>query len=132
MNVSLRSGEVPDCLKSAVLVPGLKKPSLETNDFSSFRPISNLKFVAKAIEKVVAVQTCQHILDNNLDELYQSAYNDAWMACNKLELNGGKTELLVLNACHRPLPPLESLLVCGDVISRKSKVRNIGVMMDRL
>lgn len=102
MNVSLRSGEVPDCLKSAVLVPGLKKPSLETNDFSSFRPISNLKFVAKAIEKVVAVQTCQHILDNNLDELYQSAYNDAWMACNKLELNGGKTELLVLNALSSP------------------------------
>ena len=45
---------------------------------------------------------------------------DAWMACNKLKLNGGKTQLLALNARNRPLPPLESLLVCGDVISQKS------------
>ena len=35
----------------------------------------------------------------------------AWMACNKLKLNSSKTELLVLNARHRPQPPLESLLV---------------------
>ena len=38
----------------------------------------------------------------------------AWMACNKLMLNSSKTELLVLNARHRPQLPLESLLVCGD------------------
>ena len=55
---------------------------------------------------------------------------DAWMAWNKLKLNGGKTELLLLNARHRPLPPLESLAVCDDVIHRKSHVRNIGVLMD--
>ena len=28
-------------------------------DFSSFLPISNVKFVAKAIEKAVAFKTCQ-------------------------------------------------------------------------
>ena len=55
---------------------------------------------------------------------------DAWMAWNQLKLNGDKTELLLLNARHRPLPPLESLVVCDDVIHRKSHARNIGVMMD--
>ena len=44
-----------------VIIPGLKKPYLKTKDFSSFRPISNLKFAAEAIEKVVAFQTCQYI-----------------------------------------------------------------------
>ena len=33
----------------------LKKTSLETNKISSFCPISNLKFAAKAIEKVVVL-----------------------------------------------------------------------------
>lgn len=55
---------------------------------------------------------------------------DAWMARNKLKLNGGTTKFLVLNADHCPQPPLEDLLVCGDVICRKLKARNIGVMMD--
>ena len=74
VNASLDSAEVPDCLKAAVVHPRLKKASLETDMFSSFRPISNLKVVAKAVEKVVALQTWQHVLDNDLDELYQSAY----------------------------------------------------------
>ena len=31
---------------------------------------------------------------------------DAWMTVNMLKMNRDKTELLVLSACHRPLPPL--------------------------
>ena len=39
----------------------------------------------------------------------------SWMACNKLKLNSiAKRNRLVLNAPHRPQPPLERLLVCGD------------------
>ena len=55
---------------------------------------------------------------------------DAWMALNNLKLNTDKTELLVLNARHRPLPPLGSLSVCDDVIEAASEVRNIGALMD--
>ena len=51
----------------------------------------------------------------------------ALTACNKLKLNSSKTELVVLNARHRPEPPLERLLVCGDNISSISKTRNTGV-----
>ena len=53
--MSLRCGKVPDCLKLAFTLPCLKKHSLETNKISSFCPISNLKFAAKAIEKVVVL-----------------------------------------------------------------------------
>ena len=61
-------------LKVASLQPRLKKASLDPDEFNSFRPISNLKFISKSIEKIVADQTCQYVKNNNLEELYQSAY----------------------------------------------------------
>lgn len=74
VNDSLVNAALPQSLKIASLQPRLKKASLDTDEFKNFRPISNLKLISKAIEKVVAVQLCQHIEDNNMDELYQSAY----------------------------------------------------------
>ena len=44
---------VPACLKMAVITPILKKPSLCVNALNNFRPISNLPFLSKVIEKVV-------------------------------------------------------------------------------
>lgn len=52
----------------------MKKPSLDHNALSSYRPVSNIRFVAKLIEKAVATQLKQHISLHNLDEPYQSAY----------------------------------------------------------
>ena len=55
---------------------------------------------------------------------------DAWMVVNKLKLNRDKTELLVLNAHHRPQPPLESVAVSNEVIIPSISARNIGVLFD--
>ena len=41
-NTSLGTATVPDNLKSAALDPRLKKDNLSTDEYSSFRPISNL------------------------------------------------------------------------------------------
>ena len=54
--------------------PLLKKPSLDHREFKNFRPISNLQFLGKIIENVVADQLINYLDDNNLQELYQSAY----------------------------------------------------------
>jgi len=72
--VSLTEAVVPSSLKSASLHPLLKKASLLYDEFSSFRSVSNLSFISKRVEKVVAAQTCMHVDDNNLSGLYQSAY----------------------------------------------------------
>ena len=53
-----------------------------------------------------------------------------WMSTNKLMLNHDKTELLVLHAFHRPQPPLESILVCSDVIYSSNSAKNIGAWFD--
>ena len=43
-------------------------------EFSSFRPISKLRFLSKGIEKVVASQLVDYLEENNLYEMFQSAY----------------------------------------------------------
>ena len=55
MDLSLESGQLPFSLKTAVLSPLLKKPSLDHGLLGNYRPISNLKVIPKIIEKVVAV-----------------------------------------------------------------------------
>jgi hypothetical protein len=65
-NDSLDIATVHDNLKCATIAPRLKKDTLSSDEFSSFRPISNLKMVYKCIEKVIAVQLDQHITRNNL------------------------------------------------------------------
>ena len=65
---------MPEILKQAILKPLLKKPSLDSNDFKNYRPISNLRFISKTIEKCVAKQLIQYLDINDLGETYQSAY----------------------------------------------------------
>ena len=55
---------------------------------------------------------------------------DAWMTVNMLRMNRDKTELLVLNGRHRPLPPLTTSSVCDEEINRSAKATNIGVIYD--
>ena len=54
VNLSLQSAVMPHDLKEAVLKPKIKKDSLDSELFSNFRPVSNIRFLAKAIEKAVA------------------------------------------------------------------------------
>ena len=42
--------------------------------FSNFRPIFNIRFLAKAIEKAVAFKLGYHLTSSNAHELYRSAY----------------------------------------------------------
>ncbi|XP_068675378.1 uncharacterized protein [Montipora foliosa] len=74
VNQSLQSAVVLEQLKVAMVKPLLKKPSLIIANFKNFRPISNLQFLAKIIEKVVADQLINYLDDDNLQEVYQSAY----------------------------------------------------------
>ena len=74
VNRSLDEVLIPNLLKTALIIPLLKKTNLDTEDFKNFRPVSNLPSVSKLIEKSVAVQLVQYIDDNNLDKKLQSAY----------------------------------------------------------
>ena len=76
INLSLETGTVADVLKEALLVPLLKKVNSDfaIQVFSNFRPVSNLMFTSKLIEKVAAHQLTSYILNNDLGEDFQYAY----------------------------------------------------------
>ena len=60
---------MPTCLS-----PLLKKPDADFLQFKNFRSISNLKEWSKIIEKKVALQLNNYLMNNNLPENFQSAY----------------------------------------------------------
>jgi len=76
INLSLRTGTVPDRLKLAIIVPLLKKLLLDPEILSNFRPVSKLSFISKLIEKVVHLQFTSHLITNKLLDKFQSAYKD--------------------------------------------------------
>ena len=74
VNYSLLSGSVPQCFKQALVRPLLKKPSLDQNMLKNYRPVSNLSFLSKLLERVVLLQLTDHVSRNDLLERNQSAY----------------------------------------------------------
>ena len=74
INKSLSSGIVPPQFKTAHITPVIKKPGLDQNVLKNYRPISNLSFISKLLEIVFLIQLQEHLQNNNLVELHQSAY----------------------------------------------------------
>ncbi len=64
VNASLLSGTFPNSLKTAVVKPLLKKRNLDNTMLSNYRPISNLPFIGKIIEKVVFNQLNNYLNSN--------------------------------------------------------------------
>ena len=61
-------------MKKAFLKPLIKKQTLDPGDYKNYRSVSNLGFVSKLIERVVANQLKSHMSEHCLDEELRSAY----------------------------------------------------------
>ena len=70
----LASGIFPQCFKSALVTPIFKKRCLYHNDLNNYRPVSNLCFIAKILEKLVLSQVSYYLNSHNLYNTCQSAY----------------------------------------------------------
>jgi hypothetical protein len=77
INTSLETGHVPTPLKTAVIKPLLKKPSLDPSLPQNYRPVSNLPYISKLLERVVAAQLHAHLQHYDLLDPFQSAYRPA-------------------------------------------------------
>ena len=71
INLSLSSGSFPDHLKEACVRP---LPSLDPENLSNYRPISNLRFTSKLIERAATSQLQTYLCENDLHAKMQSAY----------------------------------------------------------
>ena len=73
VNKSLSSGNI-DGVKEALIVPILKKAGLDNENLKNYRPVSNLVFVSKLIERVVLKRLNAHMEMNNLHVKSQYGY----------------------------------------------------------
>jgi len=63
--LSLTSGQFLSTLKESVISPMLKKPTLDKEELSNYRPISNLSLISKLIERVVISRLMDHLTSNS-------------------------------------------------------------------
>ena len=105
MNMCLSHGVFPAQFKTAVVTPLIKKPTLSKNDMKNYRPVSNLNFLSKLLERLVVKQLQDHLVSNGLENPFQSAYktgHSTETALLKLQndihlnMSGCKTTALVL------------------------------------
>ena len=74
INRSLSLGVVPDAFKTGHITPILKKSSLDQTSLSNYRPVSNLPYVSKILERAAHSQLMRFIEENSLSNTFQSAY----------------------------------------------------------
>ena len=121
INISLDTGCFPNDWKEAIILPILKKAGLESS-FDNLRPISNLAYISKLIERAVYNQIAILAMENCISDLWK------WMLKDKLKLNDGKTEFLMIGSKQQ----LQKLSRChvsvGSVdIFPVQKACNLGV-----
>ena len=73
-NASLRDGIFPTTQKCALVTPVLKKSNLDSTNPNNYRPISNLSFLSKMLERCANDQANTYFMENGLLPEVQSAY----------------------------------------------------------
>ena len=73
-NLSFCHGVFPFSFKIAQITPLLKKPKLNTDDLSNYRPISNLNNISKILERLFLARLQPHLINSPHYNPLQSAY----------------------------------------------------------
>ena len=74
VNLCTTTNVFPLPCKSSIMTPLIKKPGLDAEILKNCRPVSNLSFLFKVIEKVIASRIISHIENNAIIDKFQSAY----------------------------------------------------------
>ena len=127
VNLSMSQGIVPADLKKALILPLLKKAGLDIEILKHFRPVSNLTYISKLIERLVATRFIDYISANNLQELFQSSYTKFHSTETALirvqndlltSIDGGKCVLLVLLDLSAAFDTIDHNILLSRLASR--------------
>ena len=88
VNLSLEAGKM-DKLKSQSILPLIKDLSsmTDTEDYKNYRPVANLVFIGKLIERVVDIRLQEHLDRNKLNTKEEYGYKQK----HSTELHGYQT-----------------------------------------
>ena len=73
---SLRIGVFPTAFKEGRILPKIKKITLDKEDFSNYRTVTNLPFLSKVLERAAPIQVRDYLSTNQLYPRFQSAYRE--------------------------------------------------------
>ena len=73
-NQSLLEGRLPLSQRHAIITPIVKKPGLDCEDIKNYRPISNLTYMSKFVERLVCKQVTSFLEENSLLPRHQSGF----------------------------------------------------------
>ena len=68
------SGVFPTSCKSSMISLLIKKTGLEPEILKNYRSVANLSFISKIIEKAIATQIHDYLINNDIVDNLQSAY----------------------------------------------------------
>ena len=74
INLAVSTASFPSAFKSGVVKPLFKKTTLDCDILKNFRPVSNLSYLSKLIEKVISIRLVEHMRQNAIMEKFMSAY----------------------------------------------------------
>jgi exonuclease III len=74
VNASLAQGRLPVSQRHAIVTPLIKKTGLDPSNMANYRPVSNVTFMSKVVERAVALQLHEYLAANDLLPHNQSAY----------------------------------------------------------
>ena len=77
-NMSFRESMIPKSLNTALIQPLLKKSGSDSDILKNYHPVSNFTFISKVIEKVMSGRLNEHLINNSMFDLLQSAYIDKY------------------------------------------------------
>ena len=60
--------------KSTINSHLIKKQGLDSEILKNYRPVANLSFISKIIEKAITTQIQSHLINNDIVDNFQSAY----------------------------------------------------------
>ena len=110
--------------KKSLINPTIKRLGLDQDNIANYRPVSNLTFLSKIIERAMLDQVISVLKANNIIPVHQSAYR---------QLHSTETALckiyndLVINTCHGHA----SLLILLDLTAAFDTVDH-GILIEEL
>ena len=129
VNLSLGEGSM-ECLNTGVLVPLIKQLDdlVDIDNEKNYRPVTNLQFVGKLIERVVKRRLNKHLVEYELESDFEHGYKEGHST--ETLLVAAMNELLV--SCDAGLPSVMMLLDLSAAFDTVDQNKLIQILKDEI